>query len=279
MKFQDLYKEASKKAKKANKEESAVLLLLMHASKLSNSEIYQKMYDEVDENVVSDFNQMLDKYIIENKPVQYIIGYETFYGYDFIVNEGCLIPRFETEELVENILYKFDELFDKEVDVVDIGTGSGCIAITLALEEKRMKVVATDISNEALELAKENASKLNANVEFIQGDMLNPVMNRKFDILVSNPPYIPDSELVDPLVKDNEPNIALFGGIDGMKFYKIILSQARSILKDKYLIAFEHAYDKGDAMKILAKTYFPEATVEVLKDMQGLDRMTLIYVK
>ena len=109
--------------------------------------------------------------------------------------------------------------------------------------------------------------------------MLNPVMNRKFDILVSNPPYIPDSELVDPLVKDNEPNIALFGGIDGMKFYKIILSQARSILKDKYLIAFEHAYDKGDAMKILAKTYFPEATVEVLKDMQGLDRMTLIYVK
>ena len=222
---------------------------------------------------------MLDKYIIENKPVQYIIGYETFYGYDFIVNEGCLIPRFETEELVENILYKFDELFDKEVDVVDIGTGSGCIAITLALEEKRMKVVATDISTEALALAKENALKLNANVEFIQGDMLNPVMNRKFDILVSNPPYIPDSELVDPLVKDNEPNIALFGGIDGMKFYKIILSQARSILKDKYLIAFEHAYDKGDAMKILAKTYFPEATVEVLKDMQGLDRMTLIYVK
>ena len=154
MKFQDLYKEASKKAKKANKEESAVLLLLMHASKLSNSEIYQKMYDEVNEEVIKDFNTMLDKYIIENKPVQYIIGYETFYGYDFIVNEGCLIPRFETEELVENILYKFDELFDKEVDVVDIGTGSGCIAITLALEEKRMKVVATDISTEALALAK-----------------------------------------------------------------------------------------------------------------------------
>lgn len=279
MTFQELFKEASKKAKKVNKEESAIFLLLMHASNLNNTEIYQKMQENVDLEVINVFNKYVDEYLINNRPVQYIIGYETFYGYDFKVNEGCLIPRYETEELVENIIYKFDELFNKEVDVVDIGTGSGCIAITLALEEKRMNVTATDISQDALNMAKINADNLGANVTFLQGDMLNPVMDKKFDILVSNPPYIPDSELVDPLVKDNEPNVALFGGVDGMKFYKIILSQARNILKDKYLIAFEHAYDKAEAMKMLANTYFPEANVEVLKDMQGKDRMTLIYVK
>lgn len=279
MRIEDLYREASKRAKAVNKEESAVLLLLMHSTNLSNTELYIRMNEEVSEEVASSFYYDLDKYLIENKPIQYIIGYETFYGYEFKVNEGCLIPRFETEELVENILLKFDELFDKEVDAVDIGTGSGCIAISLALEEKRINMLATDISFDALKLAEENAKRLNANVKFLQGDMLKPVMDKKFDILISNPPYIPDSELVDPLVKDNEPNIALFGGVDGMKFYKIILQDARKILKDKYLIAFEHAYDKADAMKALAKHYFPEAIVEVLKDMQGLDRMTLIYVK
>lgn len=108
--------------------------------------------------------------------------------------------------------------------------------------------------------------------------MLEPVKNRKFDIFVSNPPYIPEKENVMSLVKDNEPNIALFGGEDGMKFYRIILENVHTLLKEKAIVCFEHGYDKKEEMLALAKHYFPEARVEVLKDLEGKDRMTFIYV-
>ena len=108
--------------------------------------------------------------------------------------------------------------------------------------------------------------------------MLAPFKGRKFDIFVSNPPYIPETEEVMSLVKDNEPNIALFGGNDGMKFYRIILSGVKDLLKEKAMICFEHAYDKKEEMIALANHYFPEAKVEVLKDLEGKDRMTFIYV-
>ena len=160
----------------------------------------------------------------------------------------------------------------------DLATGSGCIAISLALEEKNMNVIATDISKDALDVARENNKKLGGRVTFLEGDMLKPVLGKKFDIFVSNPPYIPDSELVDSLVKDNEPNIALFGGSDGMKFYRIILSGLKDLLKPKAMVAFEHGYDKKDEMLKLAKEYFPKANVECIKDLEGKDRMTFIYV-
>lgn len=141
-----------------------------------------------------------------------------------------------------------------------------------------MRVVATDISKDALRIAKENSERLGVNVEFLEGDMLEPVKNRKFDIFVSNPPYIPEKENVMSLVKDNEPNIALFGGEDGMKFYRIILENVHMLLKEKAIVCFEHGYDKKEEMLALAKYYFPEARVEVLKDLEGKDRMTFIYV-
>lgn len=277
MTYKKLIKEATKLAIKNNKEESAVIILLLHFAKINTASLYQNQDMEVPDDIHLAFKSALDEYLYENVPVQYITGVESFYGYDFLVSEGCLIPRFETEELVENVLLTYDELFGKEkVSVVDIGTGSGCIAITLAKEEKNMSVVATDISKEALEMAIKNAIHLGADVEFLSGDMLEPVKGRKFDILVSNPPYIPQDEEVDPLVKDNEPNVALFGGLDGLKFYRIILSQAKEILNEKNFIAFEHAYDKGQEINDLAKEYFPNAIVRLLKDMQGKDRMTII---
>ena len=141
-----------------------------------------------------------------------------------------------------------------------------------------MNVIASDISKEALEVAKYNNDNLGAKVKFLQGDMLEPLKGYKFDIFVSNPPYIPNDELVDPLVKDNEPNIALFGGSDGMKFYDIILKGVKPLLKEKAIIAFEHGYDKKEEMLALAKKYFPNSKAEVLKDLEGKDRMTFIYV-
>ncbi len=279
MTYQKFIREKEKIAVENDKEESAVILLLEHVTKLETNYLYMRMQEEIEDNIVKEFNKIFDVYLYENKPIQYLIGYTNFYGYDFIVNEDVLIPRCETEELVENILYRYDEHFKgKKVNVCDLATGSGCIAISLDLEEPNMNVIGTDISDAALKVAKMNNEKMNANVKFLQGDMLEPLKGMKFDIFVSNPPYIPDDEEVMSLVKDNEPNIALFGGSDGMKFYRIILSQVKNYLNDKALIAFEHGYDKKKEMIALANEYFPNSRVEVLKDLEGRDRMTFIYV-
>ena len=197
------------------------------------------------------------------------------------VNKDVLIPRFETEELVGYILSYYDEIFKtKKIKVVDIGTGSGNIAIALAKEEPNMEVSASDISPEAIEVAKENAKNNDAKVNFVVGDMLEPFIKsgEKFDILVSNPPYIPDTEFVEDIVKDNEPHLALYGGSDGMKFYDMILKDADKILNYPALIAFEHSYNKKEQMINLAKKYFSDSQVEVIKDMQGKDRMTFIKI-
>lgn len=279
MTYLEFMKLKENEALENNKEDSAVVLLLEHICNLETNALFMKRGEEIEEEYVNKFNEIFDKYLHENKPIQYLIGTSCFYGYDFIVNENVLIPRFETEELVENILYKYDEHFGgKKVEVCDLATGSGCIAITLAKEEPNMHVVATDISKEALEVAKLNNQKFDANVKFLQGDMLTPLKGKKFDIFVSNPPYIPENEDVDSLVKDNEPNLALFGGDDGMKFYRIILQGLRPLLNKKALVAFEHGYDKKEEMLTLCKKYFPECKAECIKDLEGKDRMTFIYV-
>ena len=279
MKYKQFIKINKEKALENNKEDAAVILLLQKILDVNSSKLFMMLEDEISEEKQKEFDLIFDKYLYENKPIQYLIGTSNFYGYDFIVNENVLIPRFETEELVDNILFRYDKYFkNKEIDVCDLATGSGCIAITLAKEEKNMHVIATDISFEALEVARKNNEKLGTNVQFLQGDMLKPLEGKKFDIFVSNPPYIPEAEEVMDLVKDNEPNIALFGGSDGMKFYRIILSGVKPLLKDKAIIAFEHGYDKKEEMIKLANTYFPNSKVEVLKDLENKDRMTFIYV-
>ena len=279
MTYQKFIRDKEKIAIDNDKEESAVILLLEHVTGYETNELYLKMNEEIEEDIVNKFDEIFNVYLYENKPIQYLIGYSNFYGYDFIVNEDVLIPRYETEELVENILYRYDEHFSgQKVNVCDLATGSGCIAISLALEEKNMTVIGTDISKEAIKVAKQNNEKLGANVKFLIGDMLEPLKGKKFDIFVSNPPYIPEAEEVMSLVKDNEPNIALFGGDDGMKFYRIILSGLKPYLNKKAMIAFEHGYDKKEEMIALANRYFPNSKVEVLKDLEGRDRMTLIYV-
>ena len=279
MTFQKFIKIKQEEALNNDKEESAVILLLEYITKLETNFLYMKMSEEISEDIINEFDKIFNIYLYDNKPIQYLFGYSTFYGYDFKVNENVLIPRFETEELVENVLYRYDLHFKgKKVDVCDLCCGCGCIGITLALEEKNMNVVASDISFEALEVAKFNNEKLNANVKFFQGDLLEPFKEYKFDIFVSNPPYIPDDEIVDPLVKDNEPNIALFGGSDGLKFYRIILRNLKPLLKEKAMIAFEHGFDKKNEMIALANEFFPNSKVEVLKDLEGKDRMTFIYV-
>ena len=279
MKYIDFLKEKQYLAISLGKEDSAALIYLLYVSELDTTELYMQMENEIPETIINKFDEGFAKYLYNNEPIQYLTNYQTLYGYDFYVDNRVLIPRFETEELVENVLYMYDEYFDgQNVDVCDIGTGSGAIAISLAKEEAKMKVVATDISDEALEVAEINNQKFAANVEFLQGSMVEPLVGRKFDIIVSNPPYIPNEEEVMSIVKDNEPHVALFGGKDGLDFYRIILRDAKLIMKDKVLIAFEHGYNKNQEIEDLALSYFEGAKVIHKKDMQGKDRMTFILV-
>ena len=278
MTFNKFIKLKQEEALNNGKEDSAVIFLLTYLLNLSTTELFNLLDKDINDNDILEFNKLFDLYLHHNKPIQYLVGKTTFYGYDFKVNEDVLIPRFETEELVENILYRYDRYFkDKDVEVVDIGTGSGCIAISLALEEKHMHLTATDILEKAICVARENALNLGAKVDFLVGDMLEP-LTKKYDILVSNPPYIPSGEEVDSLVKDNEPNIALVGGNDGLKFYEIILKNAANYLNEKAMICFEHGYDKKKEIEALALKYFKNAKVETLKDLEGKDRMTFIYI-
>ncbi len=277
MKYKDMLKNATNKLIKNNKEESVAIFLLEYMLNQTSSQTYALLEESVDLKLQIEFEELLNKHIVDNIPVQYITNKSYFYGYDLFVNEDVLIPRFETEELVEQILYRYDKYFlDQKIDVCDVATGSGCIGLTLAKEESNINMTITDISEKALEVAKKNKHILDVDAKILCGDMLKPLEGSKFDILISNPPYIPDSEDVMSLVKDNEPNIALFGGVDGLKFYRIILSECKDLLKDKFIIAFEHAYDKGLEIRQLAKDNFPSAKIETLKDMQGKDRMTFV---
>ena len=272
-----LLHQAEKKARTKGLESSGVKMLLLHFSNLSASHLYGSLHQECPKEVEISFLEGLHRYFELLEPVQYIIGYVYFYGYRFKVGPNVLIPRFETEELVANVLLHYDELFpNQEVSLIDIGTGSGCLAIALKLEEPRLQVEASDISHEALETARANAEALQADVVFHQGDLCAPFFGRTFDISVSNPPYIPNAEVVEDIILKNEPHLALFGGEDGLTFYRQILTQAKSLMKPTFLIAFEHAYDKANEIQALAKAAFPNASVETMKDLQGKDRMTFI---
>ncbi|MEE3425961.1 MAG: peptide chain release factor N(5)-glutamine methyltransferase [Erysipelotrichaceae bacterium] len=242
------------------------------------------LYLDIDKEVNPDVYELFTKgmeRIMNNEPMNYVLGYSYFYGYRFIVNDGVLIPRPETEELVGLILSKYDEYFNgKSIDLCDVGTGSGAIAIALKKEEDRLSVYASDISEDALKVARLNAQNNDAKVEFFQGSMLEPFIERdiKVDILVSNPPYIKTVETIEASVYDYEPHVALFGGEDGLKFYREILENAHKVLKPKGFIFFEMGYDLKDSLSALAKEYYPESRIEVYKDINGKDRMMMIAV-
>lgn len=229
--------------------------------------------------------EYLKKYVTENieeamerykngEPVQYIIGDVNFYGNTIKVNKNVLIPRFETEELVEKIIKKIKNKFNKKIDVLDLCTGSGCIAITIK-KELNSNVTATDISSDALEVAKENIKLNNVDVKLINSDLFNNI-DGKFDCIISNPPYISYDEEIDEIVKNNEPNIALYAPNNGLYFYEEILKNIKKYLNDEFIIAFEIGYKQGESLVELANKYLNDVTISVEKDLQGRDRFLFI---
>lgn len=208
------------------------------------------------------------------EPVQYIVGDVDFYGNIIKVDKRVLIPRFETEGLVEIALKYLD---NTKLDVVDLGTGSGCISITLKKKLPNINMDAVDISIDALTLARENARLNNVDINFINGDMLKP-LNKKYDCIISNPPYIAYGEEVMDVVKNNEPEMALYADNDGLYFYEEILKNCKNYLKDKYYIFFEIGYNQGERIKDMAIKYL-NCDVEIKKDLQGFDRYIIIRGK
>lgn len=206
-------------------------------------------------------------------PLQYIIGNVDFYGLNFIVNENVLIPRFETELLVEKTISYINKYFTNDLKIVDLGTGSGCIAITLS-KKLNVEVDAVDISPSALEVAKKNNIINNTNVNFYLGNMLEP-LSKKYDVIISNPPYIAYDEEIMDIVKNNEPGIALYADNNGLYYYEEIIKNCKNYLNENGLLAFEIGYMQASSIKKLAKKYLnKEAIIE--KDYSNKDRFAFI---
>lgn len=214
------------------------------------------------------------KLLNKNIPVQYIVGEVDFYGNIFKINNNVLIPRFETEQLVELTIEYINDKFNRNVNILDIGTGSGCIAITLK-KNIDCNVDAVDISLEAIKVAKDNAKLNNVDINIFKSDILNNVDN-KYDVIISNPPYISYDEEIMDIVKNNEPKTALYASNDGLYFYEEILKKCKRNLNKDFIIAFEIGSTQGKKIKDMALNYLDNIDVYVKKDLNNLDRFVII---
>ena len=212
----------------------------------------------------------------KNEPLQYVLGKVNFYGNEFYVDKRVLIPRFETEELVENTINYIKKFFTKPVDIIDLGCGSGVIGLTLEQKVSTDSVDLVDISKEALEVTHKNCEKLNSKANLIESDMLSSV-EKKYDVIISNPPYIKTNEEIEDIVKNNEPHLALYAGEDGLDCYRKILKEASKNMKDKALIAFEIGCTQANDIKELVTSYLKDVKVEIKKDLSGRDRMCFVF--
>ena len=253
-----------------------VEMLLASILNVNSLELLLMLDRVIDEKTVNDYKEKV-LMIKDNIPIQYVIGNVNFYGNTFKVNKNVLIPRFETEELVENTINLINEYFNYPIRIIDLGTGSGCIGLTLKKKLDNATVTLLDISNEALFVAKENANSLNLDVSFIESDMWNNVHD-KYDVIISNPPYIRNDEEIEEIVYKNEPHLALFGGIDGLDMYRKIKNGLLSHVESKFLLALEI----GDMQKKEIIELFSDiSNVEIIskKDLSGRDRMIFIIRK
>lgn len=218
---------------------------------------------------------IIDK-INEGYPIQYLIGNVDFYGYTIKINPNVLIPRFETETLVEKTLNYIKKLNMEEASLLEIGTGSGCISVALKCEMPKLEITAIDNSRKALVVAKENAKFNKVKINFIYKDLFNFNLINNYDIIISNPPYIPVNSNVDIKTK-YEPYNAIFVEGNPLKYYEEILNISKRILNDKHLISFEIDEDYGTEMVKLAKRFYPKDNISLEKDLTGKDRYIFIF--
>ena len=263
-------------------------ILLSYSLEMNRSEIYLNS-----DRVLKDIEKtQLEKKIqkrIEKIPLQYVTKHQEFMGMDFSVEKGVLIPRPETEILVEEVIKKLKnyKCFNK-LEAADLGTGTGVIAISIAKFIDNITVYATDISKKSLQIALKNAQKHASKdkIIFLQGDLFEPFMGRikknSLDGIISNPPYIDsyDFKLLPPEIKDNEPKIALFGGIDGLDYYRTIIRKSPQYLKKNGFMALEVGLNQSKMVKelIVRENNFYQ-NIEIIKDYLGIERVVIAYRK
>jgi len=251
-------------------------VLLAHVLFVDHTHLLTRSDEHITALQYEDYLKLIERRAA-GEPLQYITGHQEFYGLDFRVTPAVLIPRPETEFLVERIIKLMDEAMPSPL-IVDVGTGSGCIAITVALNVPRARVIATDLSAAALEVARTNAERHGANgVEFRQGDLLEPLAARHLensvDVLASNPPYVNEgnAELIQREVRDWEPREALFGGVEGLDFYRRLLVEGLTFVRPGGYMIFEIGYNQLDAItEIIAALEWE--LVDVVNDLQGIPR-------
>ena len=263
--------------RRQGKEESLARFLLMYILDENSQQFTNNISEQLTKEKEELYFSLIDKHIEKNVPLSHLVGFEYFYDRKFKVTKDVLSPRMETEELIYKVIEYIKSINKNNIKILDLCTGSGIIGITLRkeLESKSLEVVASDISEEALKVAKENAIMNEAEVKFIQSDIFENI-NDKFDIIVSNPPYIAynDKITMEDNVLNYDPHLALFAEEDGMYFYREIVENAKEYLEEDGLVFFEIGYDQREKILKLANENGFKA--EVYKDINGRDRMAIL---
>jgi release factor glutamine methyltransferase len=256
------------------------VLLLAYLLDVDKTYIYIHNNEEVPSSVEDKYFSLIDERR-KGYPIQYILKEKEFMGISFYIEEGVLIPRPDTEVLVQYVLDYIDEKYKEgDIKVVELGTGSGCISLSIAYYNKNVFVYSVDIDKKANAVAEENSRrlKLSDRVKILEGDLFQGIKNmglkNSVDIIVSNPPYIPEDEIfgLQDEIKKYEPLWALDGGEDGLNYYRRIIPQSKEYLKNRGILVFEMGFDQGRKIKeLMEKGNF--RNINILKDLQGLDRV------
>lgn len=263
--------------RRQGKEESLARFLLMYILDENSQQFTNNISEQLSKEKEELYFSLIDKHIEKNIPLSHLAGFEYFYDRKFKVTKDVLSPRMETEELIYKVIEYIKSINKNNIKILDLCTGSGIIGITLGkeLEFKSLEVVASDISEEALKVAKENAIMNEAEVKFIQSDIFENI-NEKFDIIVSNPPYIAynDKKTMEDNVLNYDPHLALFAEEDGMYFYREIVENAKEYLEEDGIVFFEIGYNQREKILKLANDNGFKA--EVYKDINDRDRMAIL---
>lgn len=255
-------------------------LLLAHALVTDRTHLLASLPDPLPPAAARKFRRYLDRRL-QREPTAYILGHKEFYQLDFEVTPAALIPRPETEMLVELVLLFAEEHPGRDLTVADIGTGSGAIAVSIAHAVPDARVIATDISKRALALASRNSERhgVTDRIDFRYGSVLAPIARQEADIIVTNLPYVPTEQwrALPPELTDNEPRVAFDGGDDGLDLIRRLLRTAPSRLKAGGALFAELDHEQAPAVLALVERYFPNAAAEARKDLANLDRILCVY--
>lgn len=270
--YKDKLQEAIQLTLDKGYEQTRAEWLLLDLFKWSRTDYLIHREEQMSQADLAKFDLALHR-MLSGEPIQYIVGFQSFYGYNFEVDNNCLIPRPETEEVMLHFLNQCHH----QDTVADIGTGSGAIAITLKLLKPDLNVLATDLYEDTLNVARNNATLHQQEIQFLQGDVLKPLIdnNIKVDGLISNPPYIDECEArdMDDTVLKYEPHHALFAENEGYAIYEGILKDLPQVMKEQGHVVFEIGYNQGNQLKALINSMYPDKLVKVIRDINGNERI------